>query len=1162
MPADQNIFLFWFVVQALILACRHNLPRAVEALLAVPGAIDAKHANVCSQACGTALDAAVFAHQHNATVYEDGARKATLDGAHASGRLDPTATGARSLTLLIESGLVDTRMQLRSGSTLLVWAAGQGFGHLVRLLVPHTGAGTNGLGVATATTTQLQLALGVAFDGLVAQFGEQRGAFDEASSSTYADIIRLLVASGQVNLDAQTTTRRLLTSTTPVRTTCLVCAAQHGYAGLARNLLDAGANPEAPDGQGLSALRAVLAQIKVQIRVQNARVRNTNGHDEVMQQQQAIVAMFLECGLAQDLPELVAFVVWVLQEGSTTPYHTIAESNGLPALDIPGIVARLSALGADWNHEDATGRTALMHACENVDTRGTTIVASALLAVVDVNWSSPRCGTALMFAAKRNIVQGVLMLVQAGADVNLVADIGGSTWTPLMCAAHNGYTEVVGALLAVGSDPNFGSDGEGRVHPNEGLVRGTTALMLAARNGHAATVGSLINHPATRVWQANAAGETALITACVGGCHSDGCRHVAMADHDSRAQPLLGWDNCNHAEGAEAYSDVTGLLVEHPAFDPNLQPAAADWQCRGCSWCWSCGASHTRLHLPAAALAVTVHAQNTNVLPAILDISSDEDIDEALAASAGTMTNFKWRLRSLVSAKRASMMPLPPLIEDLCARTRSEAVTSQLNELLLACGPERARRIGSVGTMILHEAGFCLHGPAGPNSFGEHLANDRQPVRLNVSLDDIVGSALAALYTQQHVRDGFAGRYISVRYAGNAGIDAGGLSRDFITRLAEALCQHELGLIDSCSVNGVEYFTPRPASNQDADIQLDGGGAPAKKRRVDAEQTETHRAKLRWLIGVVLGWSAVFRIPIPITPSPAMCRHLLSMDVSPVDLAYLELVPPYTMLAGIAALPEAADRQVQLDQIAEFLDKPLAFETDSRASQVAVLTGKSGVFRGRENSALDDGSDGEAGEAGKGTDCESAVRQVTPSCIEEFIHKLATKRLKTNIEREMADITQGFDCVVGLRPPDRGALKQWWAKHQICDEASCHLRKIIAGTADFDVAAWKSFTDVEGGTVDSRAVQLFWEYIQGLDQAKRAKLFYWITGIRRLPVGGFSALQNRLGISLLRGRTDALPVAHTCAFSIELPFYTSAELLAQKFNQAVFEYDATEFQIL
>ena len=75
--------------------------------------------------------------------------------------------------------------------------------------------------------------------------------------------------------------------------------------------------------------------------------------------------------------------------------------------------------------------------------------------------------------------------------------------------------------------------------------------------------------------------------------------------------------------------------------------------------------------------------------------------------------------------------------------------------------------------------------------------------------------------------------------------------------------------------------------------------------------------------------------------------------------------------------------------------------------------------------------------------------------------------------------------------------------------------------------------------------------IEAMTEIEKSEVLFWVTGYKRLPVGGFSALPTRFNIKIVDQPGDFLPVSHTCFFTLELPKYTSQQQLTTKINQAV-----------
>src|SRR5436853_2616584 len=116
-----------------------------------------------------------------------------------------------------------------------------------------------------------------------------------------------------------------------------------------------------------------------------------------------------------------------------------------------------------------------------VKQKNATAVKALLQKRVDVNAPEGDGATALHWAAYRDDLEMVNLLIGAGARVNVANDL---KITPLALAAANGNGAIVERLLKAGAEPDAASEA------------GVTPLMQAARVGSAESVRALIDHEA------------------------------------------------------------------------------------------------------------------------------------------------------------------------------------------------------------------------------------------------------------------------------------------------------------------------------------------------------------------------------------------------------------------------------------------------------------------------------------------------------------------------------------------------------------------------------------------------------------------------------------------------------------------------------------------
>ena len=102
-----------------------------------------------------------------------------------------------------------------------------------------------------------------------------------------------------------------------------------------------------------------------------------------------------------------------------------------------------------------------------------------------------------------------------------------------------------------------------------------------------------------------------------------------------------------------------------------------------------------------------------------------------------------------------------------------------------------------------------------------------------------------------------------------------------------------------------------------------------------------------------------------------------------------------------------------------------------------------------------------------------------------------------------------------------------------------------------DLADWKAHTEYNGNLDPSRgAAQLFWRVVEeSFDDEQRVRLLQFVTGTARLPAGGFQNLQGvdgevkRFKLLGIKGGDGEVPRAHTCFNRLDLPHYSSFNLM-------------------
>jgi uncharacterized protein len=244
----------------------------------------------------------------------------------------------------------------------------------------------------------------------------------------------------------------------------LVDAAKNGDKQAIRSLLRSGADVNAAEGDGATALAwsayrddLEIADLLIQARV-NVNAANDYG----------VTPLSLACGNRSS-----TFVEKLLQAGANpnatqetgeTPLMTCARTGATDAVKL------LLARGANPNAKDSRReQTALMWAA---DGKHSEIVHALLEKGADAKGRSKAGFTPLMFAARSGDLESARMLLAAGADVNATAPEQGNA---LVIASASGQEAFAIYLLEAGANPNS-SDGHGITALHNAVQKGLSAL--------------------------------------------------------------------------------------------------------------------------------------------------------------------------------------------------------------------------------------------------------------------------------------------------------------------------------------------------------------------------------------------------------------------------------------------------------------------------------------------------------------------------------------------------------------------------------------------------------------------------------------------------------------------------------------------------------------
>jgi len=122
------------------------------------------------------------------------------------------------------------------------------------------------------------------------------------------------------------------------------------------------------------------------------------------------------------------------------------------------------------------------------------------------------------------------------------------------------------------------------------------------------------------------------------------------------------------------------------------------------------------------------------------------------------------------------------------------------------------------------------------------------------------------------------------------------------------------------------------------------------------------------------------------------------------------------------------------------------------------------------------------------------------------------------------------------------------------------LELLISGLPDIDVTDLKKNTDYNGWKSTDKQIEWFWNILFSLTRNEKAAFMQFVTGSSKVPLAGFSSLPGMRGVQKFSIHKTgggvggkALPSAHTCFNSLDLPPYASETELKEKLMYAINE---------
>jgi len=118
---------------------------------------------------------------------------------------------------------------------------------------------------------------------------------------------------------------------------------------------------------------------------------------------------------------------------------------------------------------------------------------------------------------------------------------------------------------------------------------------------------------------------------------------------------------------------------------------------------------------------------------------------------------------------------------------------------------------------------------------------------------------------------------------------------------------------------------------------------------------------------------------------------------------------------------------------------------------------------------------------------------------------------------------------------------------------------LVCGKPEVDVELLQSVTDYSSCAASDPQIQYFWQALREFSNEERSALLRFTWGRSRLPLSAADFPQRFKLQSFGKSPADSYyPVAHTCFFSLEVPAYSSLEIMKEKLRYAIFNCEAID----
>ncbi|OHS98769.1 hypothetical protein TRFO_01808 [Tritrichomonas foetus] len=168
---------------------------------------------------------------------------------------------------------------------------------------------------------------------------------------------------------------------------------------------------------------------------------------------------------------------------------------------------------------------------------------------------------------------------------------------------------------------------------------------------------------------------------------------------------------------------------------------------------------------------------------------------------------------------------------------------------------------------------------------------------------------------------------------------------------------------------------------------------------------------------------------------------------------------------------------------------------------------------------------------------------VTQENAEEYVKLITDWVVGEKVKKVAESFVKGFSRLLSFSALDG------FTADEICD-VFCGADKHITRREFLDSVRF------EGGyDKNSPQASMLANVIAGMSREEQRSFIMFVTGYRRLPVGGLSSLSPRLSVTVYKcdNNDEALPTVSTCTSTLKVPLYSNEKIMSTKLMKAIAE---------